>query len=136
MQSWEIDLIVPVPLDHIRRKQRGYNQAALLANPLSAGAGIPMSVNALRRVRKTCSQVGLSIEERMRNVHEAFSAADSIVNSQSVLLIDDVVTTGATLNACSVALKKAGAKFVCALTLARSLRLQDASATITKRRYR
>jgi competence protein ComFC len=118
--GWDVDLIIPVPLNRKRHRQRGYNQAILLARPLSLATGIPMSTSALIRNRPTHSQVGLNFTQRIDNVHAAFTADSKEVKSKCVLLIDDVATTGATLNACSEALQKAQAGRVFALTLTRA----------------
>ena len=122
-QTWIIDLIIPVPLDPERMKERGYNQAALLAKPISRSTGILFDGKILYRIKKTRSQVGLTIIERKKNVKGAFEANSSNLCGKSILLIDDVVTTGSTLNSCANALKKAGARNIYGLTPARSLRL-------------
>jgi len=119
--GWQIDLITPVPLDRNRYRQRGYNQAVCLARPLGWSAGIPVKPQALDRVRITKSQVGLRLEERRENVANAFKADKNLTANLSVLVLDDVVTTGATINACAVALRTARAKKVYGLTLARAL---------------
>jgi ComF family protein len=113
------DVILPVPL-HVRRlKERGYNQAGLLAQRLGDALGMPVLYDALYRIRHTVSQTRLDAQERRRNVEGAFACVGSGVQDRRVLLIDDVCTTGATLEACSVALKAGGARSVWALTLAR-----------------
>lgn len=117
-------IIVPTPLHPRRLLSRRYNQAALLAGALAEKTGLPVS-HALRRTRKTPPQQALSAEARKRNVAGAFvvrekSACD--INGAHILLIDDVLTTGATLSACARALKKAGAATVDALVLARVVR--------------
>jgi ComF family protein len=117
----EVDMVVPVPLGKQRLKERGYNQAALLASAFSAVTGLDYRPCAAHRIRETRSQVGLSVEERQSNVSGAFSAQPEIVTGKRLLLIDDVMTTGATLNACALALKNAGAAAVASLTLARAL---------------
>lgn len=117
---WQIDLIVPVPLDMVRRKERGYNQAVLLARPLSWRTGTPYSDQALFRDKITKQQVGLSISERAENMAGAFRAIDMWVSEKSILVVDDVITTGSTINACAHALIAAGARQVFGLTLARS----------------
>ena len=117
---WKIDLIIPVPLDSARRKERGYNQAALLARPISWHTGIPYSGKSLKRERITRQQVGLSLSERAENMAGAFKAYGSQVAGNNVLVVDDVITTGSTLNACSHALIMGGADQVFGLTLARS----------------
>lgn len=118
--GWDTDLIIPVPLNRHHQRQRGYNQANLLARPLALAADIPISTNALSRSRPTPSQVGLSYSQRIDNVNAAFSADPQKVMSKSVVLIDDVATTGATLNACSQALLEAQAGPIYALTLTRA----------------
>ena len=110
------DAVVPVPLSWRRRLQRGFNQAELLAKRLARTTGIPV-VRALRRVKATSTQAGLSNTARRRNVASAFRSRS--VAGQRILLIDDVMTTGSTATACAVALKRAGAKRVALLTVAR-----------------
>jgi ComF family protein len=117
--SWEADLILPVPLGSQREAQRGYNQSFLLAEALSLKTCIPLDAKCISRRRETRSQVGLSLEERKQNVENAFSA--SSVKSKKVLLVDDVCTTGATLQSCASSLVSAGAESVAALTLARAI---------------
>ena len=114
------DVIVPVPLHARRLRERGYNQAALLARELGKGVGLPVLESALIRVRDTSPQVDLSAEERRENVHGAFHCRDDRLVGESVLLVDDVYTTGATLEACSLALKQRGVRTAWALTLARA----------------
>ena len=116
------DAIVPVPLHWQRRLQRGFNQAGLLARGLSRVTGIPV-VGALRRVRSTSTQAGLSNRLRRQNVTQAFRSLD--VSGKRILLIDDVMTTGATGAACALALKQAGARRVALLTVARVDRRMD-----------
>jgi len=110
------DAAVPVPLYWRRRLQRGFNQAELLARDLSRRTGIPV-VRALGRLRPTPAQAGLSNSARRRNVSQAFRARS--VRGKRILLIDDVMTTGATAASCAVALKQAGARRVALLTVAR-----------------
>lgn len=112
-------VIVPVPLGTTRRQVRGFNQAEMLAQGLGARWRQPLLVAGLQRARETRSQVGLSAQERLANVTEAF-VASSLVQGQAVLLVDDVCTTGATLSACASALLTAGANEVWAYTLARA----------------
>jgi ComF family protein len=118
--NWHVDIVVPVPLGVARRAQRGYNQAALLAKPLALACEMPYQPDALIKARETISQVGLSVDQRWNNVHGSFSAHEPTVRSRTILLVDDVATSGATLSACAVALRAAGAKDVYALTLARA----------------
>src|SRR5688500_3460172 len=111
----EIDCIVPVPLHPSRLRQRGFNQAALLAAPVARTLGVPI-VASLRRARDTRSQAGLEGDARASNVRGAFVVRRS--PPSRVLVIDDVRTTGATLAECSSALMKAGASRVLTLVLA------------------
>ena len=116
-----IDIIMPVPLHRSRLRQRGFNQALLLAHPLSVACNIALCYDNLWRVRQTRPQVELSGEDRIKNVAGAFSLQrPQDVSGLSVLLIDDVFTTGATLNECAGILKNAGAVSVTVLTLARA----------------
>lgn len=121
--DWRLDLITAVPLDQERYKERGFNQSVFLARPLGWISNIPFCERAVMRVRNTKSQVGLSREERGENMDGAFRGNTDIVKGKSVLVIDDVITTGATLNACSKALIESGADHVFGLTLARSAHL-------------
>lgn len=124
-QTWPIDLVIGVPLDHRRQKERGYNQSAYLARPLAHLMGLPYSAKAIKRIRLTRSQVGLSCGERLMNVKGAFFADKKIVIRKTILIVDDVITTGATLNECASALLSAGAFKVYGITLARAERLME-----------
>jgi competence protein ComFC len=119
--GWQVDMVMPVPLGRQRMHERGYNQAGLLAMPVSFILNWHYSPRAVLRVRETRSQVGLSRTERRENISNAFRADPSRVSGKVILLMDDIATTGVTLSACSDALRKAGAKTVYALTLARAL---------------
>lgn len=113
------DVIVPVPLHPRRERHRGYNQSHLLAIQIGRLLGWPVEAALLAKTRNTAPQVEVaSIEERLRNVDGAF-AATRPVTGHTVLLIDDVCTTGATLEACATALRDAGAATVWGLTFAR-----------------
>lgn len=112
--------IVPVPLAPRRQAERGYNQAALLAEGVGAAWRVPLRSRWLRRTRATRPQSDLGAAERRANVAGAFVAAPQVAG-RSVLLIDDVVTTGATLAACAAALRAAGARVVGALAVARAV---------------
>jgi ComF family protein len=114
------DLIIPVPLHAARLRERGYNQSTLLARQLSHASALPVVEGALARIRATAPQITLNAAEREANVRDAFEARAELVISRRVLLVDDVCTTGATLVACSRALKAAEATSVWALTLARA----------------
>lgn len=113
----KIDAVVPVPLHAERLAERGYNQSELLAASFCAATGLHCAPAWLARIRATRQQVGLGPEERHANVADAFDA-DPAVAGQTLLLIDDVRTTGATLRACATAALAAQATAVYALTLA------------------
>ena len=114
------DIIVPVPLHSTRLIKRRYNQAALLGRALSARCNVPMDADILLRTKRTPSQGGLSAQGRRRNVQGAFVVdVPDKVKGQRLVIVDDVMTTGATLNACARTLKRAGAARVDAVCLAR-----------------
>ncbi len=113
------DLVVPVPLHNLRQRDRGYNQAELLAKSLGHQAGLAVQAGLLVRNRQTRTQVGLNLSQRAQNVAGAFSWAGTPLSGQAILLVDDVCTTGATLAESARALKEAGADRVDALTLTR-----------------
>ena len=123
--GWNVNLITPVPLSRKRLRQRGYNQAALLAWPMAEAMKIRFSSKAIERIRDTTSQVSLSAQERLLNVVGAFQANPVIVKNKDVLVVDDVITTGATIQSCAQALFAAGANQVFGLSLARTLRPSD-----------
>ena len=114
------DLIVPVPLHFWRRFRRGYNQAELLARAIARPAGLPLDIRAVRRRRAGRRQLGLSRLERRRSLAGCFAARPSRVHGRTILLVDDVVTTGATLEACARVLLHAGARRVVGCVLART----------------
>jgi ComF family protein len=117
------DFLVPVPLHWTRLFQRRYNQAALLAQAIHSAGGPPAAVSCLIRRRRTPPQGRLSAAARSRNVRAAFAMrAGRSVTGKRVVIIDDVMTTGATLDECARVLRRAGAASVGALTLARALR--------------
>lgn len=117
--DWTPDLVMPVPLSAKRATERGYNQADCLARPLAAHLGIRYHPFGLERFRDTPSQVGLSGEARRRNVAGSFKAVSEVVAGQQVLIVDDVMTTGSTIEACAQALRDAGSQAVYGLTLGR-----------------
>jgi len=110
-------IVVPVPLHYRREKERGFNQAELLAKYFSGKLDAPF-VRVLQRIRHTVSQTKLTREQRLLNIKNAF-VARRLVTGDTILLIDDVLTTGATLEECAKVLKQAGAKRVMALVVAR-----------------
>lgn len=114
------DAVVPVPLHPVRRRERGYNQSERIAEGFAGVFRLPVRADLIARLRATKTQTGLTGEERQKNVSGAFRVLrpDS-VSGLSLLVVDDVVTTGATLNACARALKEAGAECVTGFALAR-----------------
>jgi ComF family protein len=116
------DVIVAVPLHHKRLKERSYNQAALLSIELSGLTGIPVNdISLIRCIYNVQQAKTRNVEERRQNVIGIFSCLNEGLLEKKVLLIDDVTTSGATLNACASVLKKAGATSVWGLTLAREI---------------
>lgn len=118
----EADVLVPVPLHPRRLFARRFNQSALLARAVAAESGLPLLVDALKRHRATRSQMGLTPSQRARNVAGAFALAPArvaAIEARAVVLVDDVLTTGATVNECARVLLRAGAARVAVLTLAR-----------------
>lgn len=125
--DWQVDMVTAVPLHAARLRERGYNQAALLAGYLAVLTGWPSALGAVTRVRETSSQVHLSARERQENVAGAFRGVPELVHGKRVLVIDDVLTTGATLVACAEALRAAGAARVYGATVAGAVfRAKDA----------
>lgn len=119
-QGRTFDLVVPVPLYRVRRRERGFNQSGVLAHELAARIRCKSVPGALCRIRPTATQTNLTAPQRLSNVRNAFqSRRGRRLAGQSVLLVDDVMTTGATVNACAKALKKGGAASVHVLTVAR-----------------
>ncbi len=118
-RSPELDAVIPVPLHSARRRERGYNQSELLSAEVGQNLGLPVLKNALKRIKNTPSQTGLDREQRIQNVKGAFRARDSsTILGKRVLLVDDVTTTGATLEACGEALALAGAGKISAVVAA------------------
>ncbi len=117
-----VDVLVPVPLHGKRLRERGYNQSRLLALELARLSGIPLVDDCLVREHHTTPQARTTnVDERRRNVADAFSCRDRRLEEKQVLLIDDVSTSGATLDACAQALKEAGAGSVWGLVLAKEI---------------
>jgi ComF family protein len=112
-------VLVPVPLHAAKRRERGYNQSELLADGVGRLTGLEVAKGALRRVRNTSSQAGLDRARRLLNMRLAFRAADSVAG-RHVILIDDVLTTGATLGECASALRGSRASEVTGCVVASS----------------
>ncbi len=116
------DVLVPVPLHSKRLKQRGYNQSGLIAAALGKITNLPVGANCLCRTRDSAPQAkSANVEERRQNVAGAFICRNDTLRDGRILLIDDVCTSGATLEACAGALKSAGARSVWGLTIAREI---------------
>jgi Predicted amidophosphoribosyltransferases len=116
----EIDMVIPVPLHRSKLRERGFNQAGVLAESLAVMIACDSSLDNLIRVRKTKSQFALAKEERLANVFGAFSCRNPAeFCGKTILLIDDIFTTGATTNECARILKQAGAARIIAFSLAR-----------------
>ena len=126
LQGKKFDAIVPVPLHSLKEREREFNQSELLANRLGKKLGIPVR-HALKRIRSTAPQAGFDRARRMENLEGAFAFASSAAKAQkgswqqdaTILLVDDVTTTGTTLDACAAILMEEGAAEVCAVTIAR-----------------
>ncbi len=119
-EQW--DLIVPVPLHPLRKREREFNQSERLAARLGAAIGTPVAPGLIRRVEATRTQTLLSRQERAANVRSAFAVRRRCrLHGERIVLLDDVLTTGATTSACARVLKKAGAGEICVWTVARGL---------------
>jgi ComF family protein len=131
--AWPRDVVderaglVPVPLAASRRRERGYNQSELLARGLASHWNVPVWAACVERARATTTQTQLTPAERRRNVSGAFRAVPGAVNFRGahLVLVDDVVTTAATLNECATALHEAGARIVSYVTFGRAPALGD-----------
>ncbi len=115
------DIVIPVPLHHLRERQRGFNQAAVIARVVSRGFGLRVDDRSLKRIRPTeRHRAGMDANDRAQSVERAFAVGKSgLIRDASVLLVDDVYTTGSTIRATSQALLDAGAQRVAVLTIAR-----------------
>jgi len=117
--NWEIDLIIPIPLHRLRKIDRGYNQSYYIAKGLSKYFNIPLSGKILFRSKFTKSQTTLNLKEREENISGAFNLKKhKTVSGKNILLVDDVITTGATTNECAKVLLEAGANNVYAISAA------------------
>ena len=122
LRAAEWDLVVPVPLHSTKEREREFNQAERLAAHLARALSLPLKTNAVQRVLPTRTQALLSKKQRAENVRRAFAARNgSGLNGERIILVDDVLTTGATTSACAGVLKSLGASDVCVWTVARGL---------------
>jgi len=120
-EKWDFDFVIPIPISKSHRKTRGYNQAALIAKPISLALGRPMFQSSVARVKETQSQIDLSRAERFKNLQSAFSPNSAKLLNKKVLLVDDIVTTGATMISCAQTLREAGCSQVYCISVARTL---------------
>jgi competence protein ComFC len=118
--KWDFDIVTTIPLGSSRQKERGFNQADLLAFPLALRFRKHFHPHLIKRIRDTESQVGKSAAERKTNVKGAFQADPIMSKGERVLLLDDVITTGATITACAKALQNAGVREIYGLSLAKT----------------
>lgn len=118
IEECHADAFVPVPVHKSRRYQRGYNQAEVLARELSVQTGIPVVSNLIMRVHKTAPMKDLSVRERQNNLKKAFKICRNDVKLDTIIIIDDIYTTGSTIDAMSLELRKAGVKRIYFITLA------------------
>lgn len=116
----EADAVLPVPLHPARLREREFNQSALLGRRISLQTGIPLMLGALEKVRETVPQTDVPGKERAKNVRKAFRASEKVAGKR-IVLVDDVITTGATTNECAATLRSAGAGEVIVVALARSM---------------
>ena len=119
IQSWQADLIIPIPLHHLRKAERGFNQSMEIAKGVRSELGIKINNRVLRRNRFTKTQTKFSLEERKTNIDGAFSIRNKQkIEGKNIILIDDVITTGATTKECAKMLVENGAAKVYALSVA------------------
>jgi ComF family protein len=112
IRRMKADVLVPVPVHPSRRKERGFNQAELLAGRIGEHLKIAVCSTMLVRNKKTVPQKGLDPAGRLKNLEEAFSVGEMLKGAEGVILVDDIYTTGSTIEACTRTLKKAGIKRV------------------------
>nr|WP_317283754.1 ComF family protein [uncultured Sellimonas sp.] len=117
IKRWKADALIPIPMMNKKKRERGYNQAEILAKELSKQTGIPVIKNGLIRTKEVKAQKRLSKEARKRNLEGVFQIKSTCRLPSSVILLDDIYTTGNTINEAAKTLKKAGVKRVCFLTI-------------------
>jgi ComF family protein len=117
--EWKIDFIVPVPLHHLKRAERGYNQSDFIAKGMHSILNIPVKSKIIKRIRFTETQTNLSLVARKENMRDAFKLKNSrIVRGKKILLLDDVITTGATISECGRIILESGAAKIYAASIA------------------
>lgn len=112
ISGWDCDVMIPVPLHIKRQRKRGYNQATVLAKALEKYLKLPVDDKFLIRVKNTVPQKELETKERKNNIEKAFQTSSNVIKYRKVILVDDIYTTGATINECAKVLKKAGVQEV------------------------
>lgn len=112
IRNWQAEVILPVPIHKSKKRERGYNQAEVLAKKLGMRLEIPVDPKALTRVKKTVAQKKLNLQERLDNLQGAFAATDRAAGYRRVILLDDIFTTGSTAHVCAAQLIKAGVQEV------------------------
>jgi ComF family protein len=117
IKGWEADLIIPVPLHPLKKAERGYNQSEFICKGISSVLKIPYRTDILKRTRFTPSQTTMTFEERKENVHKAFAISKRI-NGKKIIIVDDVITTGATITECARVLKGNGVDEIFAFSIA------------------
>ena len=123
IRKWNADILIPIPMDRKKMRQRGYNQAEILAEKLSVYLRLPVGRDVLKKVRRTCDQKELTHQQRRSNLKNAFAVNECVLDSEDcipwkrVLLIDDVYTTGSTIDAASDVLKRYGAEEIYFITI-------------------
>lgn len=118
--GWEFDVVLPVPMSRVKKRSRGYNQAAQIAHPIAMAFHSDFSDNLITRQFETKSQIGLGREERFKNIHNAFQGNSAKLIGKKVLLVDDITTTGATITSCAKALKESGCERIYCITVAKT----------------
>ena len=117
IKRWQPEVILPVPIHRKRRNTRGYNQTEVIGNVLSKGLSVPIRTDLIKRIKNTKAQKELNIEERQKNVRNAFAASKEVANYKSVLVVDDIYTTGSTIDEMAKELKKNGVEKVFFVTV-------------------
>jgi ComF family protein len=119
LEQWAIDLIIPIPLHHLKKAERGFNQSDFFAKGIAKESQIKLSTDAVKRIRYTESQTGFHKVERAENMANAFKVKkEKLIEGKNILLVDDVITTGATIRECGKALINSGANQVFACSIA------------------